>query len=89
MLKNDVKTITFGKKYRRGENVAIIDALARFNRLTKDLANERTLLDWGRKALASARTMISFLALSDANNFGDVSAKLSVNVGRNIQGKNE
>lgn len=53
-----------------------VDALTRLSRLTTDLANERTLLAWIRTALASARTTVSFLALSGSSPFGDVSTKI-------------
>jgi uncharacterized membrane protein YidH (DUF202 family) len=55
-----------------------VDALTRLSRLTTDLANERTYLAWIRTALASARTVVSFLALSGTNLFGRVSAKTCV-----------
>ena len=55
-----------------------VDALTRLSRLTTDLANERTYLAWIRTALASARTVVSFLALDGTNQFGRVSAKTCV-----------
>lgn len=55
-----------------------VDALTRLSRLTTDLANERTYLAWIRTALASARTVVSFLALSGTNQLGRVSARTCV-----------
>lgn len=55
-----------------------VDALTRLSRLTTDLANERTYLAWIRTALASARTVVSFLALDGVNQLGRVSARTCV-----------
>lgn len=41
-----------------------LDGLARLNRMTTDLANERTLLAWIRTALAAIRTVFTYLAVS-------------------------
>jgi uncharacterized membrane protein YidH (DUF202 family) len=40
-----------------------LNGIERLNRLTTDLANERTLLAWTRTTLASIRTLFTYLAL--------------------------
>lgn len=42
----------------------MVTALERFNRLSTDLANERTLLAWVRTCLAAVRTGLSFLGVT-------------------------
>lgn len=46
------------------EELEVVTALERFNRLSSDLANERTLLAWIRTCLAAVRTGVSFLGLA-------------------------
>ena len=65
------------KKDQKNEE-RFVDALTRLSRLTTDLANERTYLAWIRTALAAARTVVSFLALSGSNLFGRVSVRTCV-----------
>lgn len=64
-----------GKEKKRER---FVDALTRLSRLSTDLANERTFLAWIRTALASARTVVSFLGLTGTNEFGRVSVKTCV-----------
>lgn len=42
----------------------MVTAMERFNRLSTDLANERTLLAWVRTCLAAVRTGLSYLGLA-------------------------
>merc|ERR1712151_768553 len=46
------------------EELEVVTALERFNRLSTDLANERTLLAWVRTCLAAVRTGVSYLGLA-------------------------
>ena len=43
---------------------AILEGLERYNRLTTELANERTLLAWMRTCFAAMRTVFSFQRVS-------------------------
>merc|ERR1712066_468706 len=40
------------------------DTMDRFSRLSTDLANERTLLEWLRTAMAAIRTALAFIGIS-------------------------
>eukprot|EP00928_Gymnodinium_smaydae_P036729 TRINITY_DN25628_c0_g1_i1.p1 TRINITY_DN25628_c0_g1~~TRINITY_DN25628_c0_g1_i1.p1 ORF type:complete len:313 (-),score=43.42 TRINITY_DN25628_c0_g1_i1:82-963(-) len=50
-----------------------VTAMERFQRLSTDLANERTLLAWIRTNMAAIRTVFSFYAMTGVSKFWDFS----------------
>jgi len=48
---------------------AMCSAVERFNRVSSDLANERTLLAWIRTSLAAIRTVFSYFAIKGNGTF--------------------
>jgi uncharacterized membrane protein YidH (DUF202 family) len=48
----------------------MVDHMERFQRLSTDLANERTFLAWSRTALAAIRTVFAFYGMEAAGMFG-------------------
>lgn len=66
----------------RWENFAqqtdeIVTAMERFNRLSTDLANERTLLAWIRTAMAGIRTIFVFYAIEGVSRFWEAGVSIS------------
>ncbi|CAE7029660.1 unnamed protein product [Symbiodinium natans] len=66
----------------RWENFAqqtdeIVTAMERFNRLSTDLANERTLLAWIRTAMAGIRTIFVFYAIEGVSRFWEAGVSMS------------
>ena len=47
----------------------LLEGMERFNRLSTDLANERTLLAWIRTSLAAIRTLFTYLGLSAISDY--------------------
>lgn len=69
------------QKYKRAnekEGGEFISSMTRFQRLSTDLANERTLLAWGRTAFAAIRTCFAYLGLEGVNKFGKDSLNTTI-----------
>ena len=60
------------------KGTAEVNGLIRLNRMTADLANERTMLAWTRTSLAMARTVFSALALKGITGSGTISTHIYV-----------
>lgn len=58
--------ISTAELQRQGAYDKVLTGLERLNRLSTDLANERTLLAWIRTCLAAIRTVFTYLAITAA-----------------------
>mmetsp|Transcript_4559 Transcript_4559/g.7448 ORF Transcript_4559/g.7448 Transcript_4559/m.7448 type:complete len:228 (+) Transcript_4559:82-765(+) len=62
---------------KSGTGIDPFESFNRMNRLSTDLANERSMLAWTRTALAAIRTALSTLSVSGRTEFGDIAVKIT------------